>query len=186
MKQYEKMHVYKRRLDPYTNELILFLVTGILFAVALFGTDLVTVKWTKGTVIIAILVIILLIRYVFSSVRYNFLVAIDRVRRNYCAVTGTFVEQFIFNTLQNSYHYRGEVVPDNVDVQTGYYKVVVKSNGKIMILVSTEYFELERGNKYEFIYAGDSRALMGVRTTDGQDIPSVLGHIVSRRLFHSS
>ena len=82
-------------------------------------------------------------------------VVVDVILKKYEIITATFVEQFPFKSSsfldKNSRFDKNEGIKK---IETLYYKVVVKHKGTkgFTVLTSTEYFDLQPGTKYSFVF----------------------------------
>ena len=82
-------------------------------------------------------------------------------------VNAKFIEQHVFKASafadKNANIKKGEVR------QTLYYKVIVKYKGINLVFTSSEYFELERKKKYDFVIGKRSMALVDVCIKENKD-----------------
>lgn len=151
--------MYRKRLRPYITELITFLfVIGILFLFVLSGN--ITVKYVPEFSLLVIVLAFWLIKYIFSFITFSLLVVIDTLTDNYETVDAEFVEQFIF---KSSPFLSKRVYKDNMQKkETTYFKIVVRRAENIIILTSSEYFELKPNVSYQFKFGRRSNALVDV------------------------
>lgn len=155
--------MYRKRLWPYITELIIFLFVISLLFLFVFS-EYISVKYSLELVLFFILLVIQLVKYVFAFVAFSLLVIVDAVTNDYNTVTAEFIEQFAFKSspFLTKKAYRNNNIRKE---ETVYFKIVAKYNKNIIILTSSEYFELKPNNSYQFTFGRKSNALVDVVTS---------------------
>lgn len=155
--------MYFKRLKPYMEELLSFVIIAIGFILFFTIEGYVTIKWRTITVAFAILAAIWFIEYVFSFVPFSICVVRDFICKDYKTVELQFLEQFTFKSSyllkRNGKYIKGQGIEK---IETLFYKVIVKDGEGIQTYTSAEYFPLIQNNTYHFVIGRKSLALVDV------------------------
>ncbi len=154
--------MYKKRLWPYIAELIIFLfVVGVLSCFVFSGN--ITVKYAPELALFAFVLVLWLIKYIFTFIVLSLSATIDALTDNYNTVTAEFIEQFVF---KSSPFLTKRVDKNNTQSKESiYFKIVVKNNENIIIFTSSEYFDLKPNASYQFVLGRRSNAIVDVIPT---------------------
>lgn len=172
------MNLYWRRISGYITELYVSLLVLGLLGGSLWYTDLIVIKWEKLTIMLAIVFVLWLVYYMFSFMIFSFKVVIDSIFKSYITVRGKFRGQFIYKGSSFLDSRERNKHGNMVTLTTKYFKVAVKTKTGIMIFTSSEFFDLEKDSTYEFVFCKRSRALVDVKTLDGEPVPSEMVNVI--------
>ena len=161
----ENKGAYLKRLWPYIKELLTFIFVMAALIFALFYTHAISVKWSGLLILYLIVFALWFFIYVFNFVPFAVMVIIDLIRKDFRTEDAVFVEAFIFKSSSMLDRIPKRNESTERIIETLYYKVVVVIGKEVVILTSSEYFELKQDKTYRFTFGRRSKALVDVNET---------------------
>lgn len=166
MKQQHNFKKKIKRIRPFLEEFIIFLMILLIFYYCLFCTGMITIKWTVFTYLCTFTVLLWLLKFQIPFVVFNLFVIADLISDSFALTESKFIEQHPFKA--SSLLMRRKT--NDMQYETVYFKVEVENEGIHSTFTSSAYFELEPGKKYQFLVGKNSGVIIDVLGIDSSDM----------------
>lgn len=154
--------MYWKQFRPFVLELGIFLIILIL-TIPVIITNSITIRWSTLTALFLIFIVLWALQYGFNFVMRSVFALFDCITRDYVTVTAEFVQQFVFRSSsfldKNGPYQRNHGIGV---VETEFYKIAVRSENGIDMLIASEFHELLSGEKYKITFGRKSKIVIDI------------------------